>query len=58
MSENDFKIAHLTTEQQNKLRQFENELGCALIAYEHAHETQHSGSRFSSQPSKVYTSRV
>ncbi|WP_180955262.1 hypothetical protein [Peribacillus deserti] len=35
MSVNDFHIAHLTNEEKEKLRQFENELGCTLIAYEH-----------------------
>ncbi|WP_187292099.1 hypothetical protein [Bacillus sp. 1NLA3E] len=31
----DFKVANLKSSQMEKLKQFENELGCTLIAYEH-----------------------
>ncbi|WP_158023569.1 hypothetical protein [Domibacillus antri] len=31
---NDFTVAHLSSEQMEQLKKFENELGCTLVAYE------------------------
>lgn len=52
MSVNDFVIAHLTAEQKEKLKKYEYELGCTLIAYEETHEEQ-SESRSDSNSKKA-----